>query len=310
MQIPDPVLVSAIVRRAVSECIASNQSPDLKSSDAPFFNREPEEIFYSPAALAIKEEIILTGKKLWERQYVDGNGGNMSVRVAEDYVICTPTLCSKRDMRVEDFSLVNLENCKICGSSRPTSEILLHLEIYKAVPAARAVVHCHPPYATAHAIAGTVPPGNLIPEQEVFVGPVALAPYETPGTMAFARTVLPFVQDHNTVLLANHGIVCWGDTITHAEWYVEVVDTYCKTVMIARQLGSPMNEIPPDKVAELLDIKKRLGLPDPRLAPETSALPPRVPANQGRPPAAPSEETEQLVSALTLQVMQFLEKRG
>ena len=232
----------------------------------PSTSREAEELFHSPEAHAIKEEIILTGKKLWDRQYVDGNGGNMSVRIADEYVICTPTLCSKRDMRVEDLSLVDLENRKICGGSRPTSEILLHLEIYKAVPAAKAVVHCHPPYATAHAIAGTVPPGNLIPEQEVFVGPVALAPYETPGTMAFARTVLPFVQDHNTILLANHGIVCWGDTITHAEWYVEVVDTYCKTVMIARQLGTPINEIPADKVADLLAIKKRLGLPDPRLA--------------------------------------------
>ncbi|MGH9616576.1 MAG: class II aldolase/adducin family protein [Acidobacteriaceae bacterium] len=66
------------------------------------------------------------------------------------------------------------------------------------------------------------------PEQEVFVGPVALAPYETPGTQAFAETVLPYVKNHNTILLTNHGVVCWADTVTHAEWYVEVVDTYCK----------------------------------------------------------------------------------
>ena len=300
MQSPDPVLVSAIVRRAVSECIGSFQSPGSPST-----SREAEECFHSPTAQAIKEEIILTGKKLWDRQYVDGNGGNMSVRMAEEYVICTPTLCSKRDMRVEDLSLVDLENGKICGGSRPTSEILLHLEIYKAVPAAKAVVHCHPPYATAYAIAGTVPPGNLIPEQEVFVGPVALAPYETPGTMAFAKTVLPFVQDHNTILLANHGIVCWGDTITHAEWYVEVVDTYCKTVMIARQLGTPINEIPADKVTDLLAIKKRLGLPDPRLATGET-----VKSNSTGPVAAQGEEIEQLVSALTSQVMKFLEIKG
>jgi L-fuculose-phosphate aldolase len=300
MQIPDPVLVSAIVRRAVSECIANFQTPSSLST-----SRETEELFHSPAAQALKEEIILTGKKLWDRQYVDGNGGNMSVRFAEEYVICTPTLCSKRDMRVEDLSLVDLENQKICGGSRPTSEILLHLEIYKAVPAAKAVVHCHPPYATAYAIAGIVPPGNLIPEQEVFVGPVALAPYETPGTMAFAKTVLPFVQDHNTILLANHGIVCWGDTITHAEWYVEVVDTYCKTLMIARQLGSPIHEIPADKIADLLAIKKKLGLPDPRLAAGET-----VKSNSTRPVAAQGEEMEQLVAALTSQVMLFLENKG
>jgi L-fuculose-phosphate aldolase len=300
MQTPDPVLVSAIVRRAVSECMGSFQSPSFAS-----ISREAEERFHSPEAHAIKEEIILTGKKLWDRQYVDGNGGNMSVRLDNEYVICTPTLCSKRDMRVEDLSLVDLENRKICGGSRPTSEILLHLEIYKAVPAAKAVVHCHPPYATAYAITGAVPPGNLIPEQEVFVGPVALAPYETPGTMAFAKTVLPFVRDHNTILLANHGIVCWGDTITHAEWYVEVVDTYCKTVMIARQLGSPINEIPADKIADLLAIKKKLGLPDPRLAPGET-----VTTNYARPVAPRDEEMEQLISDLTSQLMLFLERRG
>jgi L-fuculose-phosphate aldolase len=110
-----------------------------------------------------------------------------------------------------------------------------------------------------------VPQGNLIPEQEVFIGPVALAPYETPGTRAFGKTVLPFVKDHNTILLENHGIVCWADTVSHAEWYVEVVENYCKTVLIASQLRPKLNEIPPDKLTDLLAIKKRLGLPDPRL---------------------------------------------
>lgn len=159
---------------------------------------------------------------------------------------------------------MDLENRQLYGSRPQTSEILLHLQIYKAVPEARAVIHCHPPYATAHAVAGVIPQGNLVPEQEVFVGPVALAPYETPGTQAFARTILPFVRQHNTILLANHGIVCWADTVAHAEWYVEVMETYCKTIMIASQLRSPLPEIPPNKILDLLEIKKKLGLPDAR----------------------------------------------
>ena len=89
--------------------------------------------------------------------------------------------------------------------------------------------------------------------------------YETPGTQAFADAVLPFVQNHNTMLLQNHGIVCWADTVTHAEWYAEVVDTYCWTLMLAPQLGAPITHIPQDKAADLLAIKKRLGLPDSRL---------------------------------------------
>ncbi len=294
--------ISSIVRRAVLECLAANRS---SQSDA----EDPLEIFNSPEANALKEEIMRVGKKLWERQYVDGNGGNISVRVSSQYVLCTPTLCSKGDLSMQDFSLVDLENCQICGDRPQTSEILLHLEIYKAVPAAKAVIHCHPPYATAHAVAGVVPQGNLIPEQEVFIGPVALAPYETPGTRAFAKTVLPFVQDHNTILLANHGIVCWADTVTHAEWYVEVVDTYCKTVMIASQLRPTLNEIPPDKIVDLLAIKKRLGLPDPRLRTNGDALQPtRVEAQPNMAPArkVTNDETDELIRRLTAEVAAFL----
>ena len=102
-------------------------------------------------------------------------------------------------------------------------------------------MHCHPPHATAYAITGKVPPNLVIPEFEVFVGKVAISPYETPGTAEFAQTVLPFVKKHNTVLLANHGIVCWADTVTHAEWYAEVLETYCWTLMLASQLGAPIS---------------------------------------------------------------------
>jgi L-fuculose-phosphate aldolase len=165
----------------------------------------------------------------------------------------------------EDLSLVDLEGNQLAGTKPRTSEIFLHLEIYKAVPEAKAAVHCHPPHATAYAITGRVPPNLVIPEFEVFVGKVAISPYETPGTAEFAKTVLPFVKQHNTVLLANHGIVCWADTVTHAEWYAEVLETYCWTLMLAVQLGAPISYISEQKGSDLLAIKKRLGLPDIRL---------------------------------------------
>ncbi len=294
--------ISAIIRRAVLECLAVERSSQASEG-------EPQQIFNSPEANALKEEILRVGKKLWERQYVDGNGGNISVRLSPHYVLCTPTLCSKGDLCMDDFSLVDLDNCQICGDRPQTSEILLHLEIYKLVPAAKAVIHCHPPYATAHAVAGVVPQGNLIPEQEVFIGPVALAPYETPGTRAFAKTVLPFVQDHNTVLLANHGIVCWADTVTHAEWYVEVVDTYCKTIMIASQLRPKLNEIPPDKILDLLSIKKRLGLPDPRLKRSVDPIEASPAMTQSVAPTSrklTNYETDELIHRLTEEVTAFL----
>ncbi len=220
-------------------------------------------LFSTPEAEAIKKEICAVGRKLWMRQFVDGNGGNISYRIGPNEVLCTPTLVSKYDLTPEDISLTDLEGNQIAGSKARTSEILLHLEIYKAVPEAKSVVHCHPPHATAYAITGRVPPNLVIPEFEVFVGKVAISPYETPGTKAFAETVLPYVKEHNTVLLSNHGIVCWADTVTHAEWYAEVLETYCWTLMLAAQLGAPISRISREQHgSDLLAIKKKLGLPD------------------------------------------------
>ena len=234
-----------------------------------------EAIYRSPEGVALRREIVWNARKLWERQYVDGNGGNLSCRIGDDYVLCTPSMCSKADLTVEDLCLVDLDGKELFGPFPRTSELLLHLQIYKANAAARAVVHCHPAHATAYAIAGVTPTPNGVPEQEVFVGPVAITPYETPGTQAFAETILPFVEKHNSVLLANHGVVCWADTVTHAEWFVEVLDTYCRTLILATHLGAPIQRISPEKIEELLEIKKQLGLPDARfeVQPDTGAYP-------------------------------------
>jgi L-fuculose-phosphate aldolase len=219
-------------------------------------------LFSTPEAEDIKKEICSVGRKLWMRQFVDGNGGNISYRIGANEVLCTPTLVSKYDLTPDDIGLTDMEGVQIAGSKPRTSELLLHLEIYKAVPEAKAVVHCHPPHATAYAITGRVPPNLIIPEFEVFVGKVAVSPYETPGTKAFAETVLPYVKTHNTVLLSNHGIVCWADAVTHAEWYAEVLETYCWTLMLAAQLGAPISRISEEHGSDLLALKKKLGLPD------------------------------------------------
>lgn len=272
-------------------------------------------LFHSPEAELIKAEIVAVGKKLWQRMYVDGNGGNISYRLTPEAVICTPTLVSKSDLKPEDLCLVDLSGKQLAGGKPRTSEILMHMEIYKEVPQAKSVVHCHPPHATAYAIVGRVPPTCVIPEFEVFVGRVALSPYETPGTQKFAETVIPFVKNHNCLLLSNHGIVCWADTVTHAEWYAEVLDTYCWTLMNAAQLGAPITTISPEKTSDLLAIKQRLGLPDARHdmkecqlcdMPElgsTIAVPPHTPCSAN---AAAGEETEALIQAVTDAVMAAL----
>ena len=236
------------------------------SATAPARAASNPRLFSTPEAEAIKQEICAVGRKLWMRQFVDGNGGNISYRIGPNEVICTPTLVSKFDLTPEDMSLVDLEGNQIAGTKPRTSEIFLHLEIYKEVAEAKSVVHCHPPHATAYAITGKVPPNLIVPEFEVFVGKVAISPYKTPGSVEFAQTVLPFVKQHNTVLLANHGIVCWADTVTHAEWLVEILENYCKTYLIAQQIGKPLAFLPDEKIQEILALKRRMGLPDARIA--------------------------------------------
>jgi L-fuculose-phosphate aldolase len=275
-----------------------------------------EALFRSPEAEAVKAEICAVGKKLWMRSYVDGNGGNISFRLTPEAVICTPTLFSKYDLTPADLCMVDLEGKQLAGVRPRTSEVLMHLEIYKAVSEAKAVVHCHPPHATAYAITARVPPTCVIPEYEVFIGRTALSPYETPGTQKFAETVIPFVKSHNSVLLANHGIVCWADTVTHAEWYAEVLDTYCWTLMNANQLGVPLSHIPADKATALLDIKKRLGLPDARIdnidcavcevqdRPGSISLPPNSCAVDVSERFTP--ETEAIIEAVTKAVLAAL----
>jgi L-fuculose-phosphate aldolase len=210
---------------------------------------------------ALKKEMILTGRKLWDRQYVDGSGGNISARLSRNRIICTRSLCSKGDLTINDFAVVDMKGQQLAGRHRHSSEILLHVEIYKSVPQAQAVIHCHPPHALAYALTGTAPQPSLVPEYEVFVGNVSVAPYETPGTAEFARSVLPYVRTQNLVLLQNHGIVCWADSVTQTEWLVEVFDTYCRALLLAAQTGVNLKPIPRSKIEALREIRRKLGFP-------------------------------------------------
>jgi len=263
----------------------------------------PEEAFASDEATRLKQEIVDAGRKLWLRQYVDGNGGNISCRLTDDWVLCTPTLLSKADLKVEDICLVDMQGRLVAGTRRRSSEVLLHLAIFKTVPEARSVIHCHPPHATAYALAGVVPPERMLAEHEVFVGPVAYLPYETPGTQACADDVIPFAKEHNTILMANHGLVTWADTVTHAEWYVEVMDTTCRVLILAGHLGPLPKAIPLERIGGLLSLKKKLGMRDVRFGPNVAAEPEPVvlpggvtslPRPCATPPAPPSDEEADL----------------
>lgn len=206
----------------------------------------------------VKQEICEIGRRLYARGFAAGNDGNISYRLSDDVVVCTPTQICKGFMEPDDLCTVDMQGKQIGGDSKRTSEVLLHLEIYRADPAAKAVVHCHPPHATAFGVAGVDIPSCILPEVEVFLGLVPRAEYETPGGKTFAETVRPFVGKANTVVLSNHGTVSWGATVEKAYWYTEILDAYCRILLLANQIGN-VQRLPIPKVKELLALKERFG---------------------------------------------------
>ena len=239
-------------------------TPPTKKLSSKSPKAELEAFFNSPYAHSLKEQICEMGHRLWKRAYVDGNGGNMAVRVGEDIAICTPTLVSKGSLKPEHMCLVDFEGNQILGTKKRTSEILMHLQMMKRQPQAVATCHCHPPYATAFAVANIAPPTCMLPEYEVFCS-VGVAPYRTPGSPDMGKLVAELTDQYNTILMSNHGVVTWShNNIEEAYWRMEIIEAYCRTIVVAGQLGKPINTFTGPQMKELLNIKQSLGFVDPR----------------------------------------------
>jgi L-fuculose-phosphate aldolase len=215
----------------------------------------------------IKQDMCDIGRRIYNRGFAAANDGNITVRVGANEVLCTPTLHCKGFLQPDDISLVDMTGKQLAGRKPRSSEALLHLEIYKQREDIRSVVHCHPPHATAFAVAREPIPQCILPEVEVFLGDVPITKYETPGGQAFADTILPFVKKTNVIILANHGTVSYGETVERAYWWTEILDSYCRILMLARQLGH-VQYLGRDKSQELLDLKAKWGYSDPRLTAE------------------------------------------
>jgi L-fuculose-phosphate aldolase len=323
--LPTDALLTPSARDFLRDREGQNSSQVAANSKAPVVAKtvsskstpaELEAFFNSPQIHDLKLQICDIGRRLWQRAYVDGNGGNIAIRVAGDIALCTPTLVSKGFMKPEDICFVDLDGNQLCGSKKRTSEILMHLQIMKRQPRAVATVHCHPPYSTGFAVAGVEPPTCMIPEFEVFSS-VAIAPYRTPGTPEMGKLVADLVDKHNTILMANHGVVTWShNDVEDAYFKMEILEAYCRTVLVATQLGKPVNTMTPAQLQDLLKIKQSLGIPDPRYGLKecelcdndgwrpgvTCSVPNSVPSQTGT-GIAPDPEAEALIQAITDQIM-------
>src|SRR6266404_4553369 len=219
----------------------------------------------------LKEQICDIGRRLYAKGFAAANDGNLSIRLNDKEILCTPTMVSKGFLKPEDVCKVDYEGKQLAGTRKRSSEILLHLAVYKNRPDVKGVVHCHPPHATAFAVAGVPVPQCVLPEVEVFLGEVPTAVYETPGSQKFADTIVPHLKSSNTIILANHGTVTFGPDLEKAYWNSEIIDAYCKILILARQLGR-VNYFSEQQTRELLDLKKRLGYDDVRFRKEGCSM--------------------------------------
>jgi len=185
----------------------------------------------------VRRGIVRVCKRMWERGLIAGPDGNVSVRITYDHVLVTPAGFSKASVEENDLVLVTLDGKRIGGKHEASSELAMHLAVYRAREDVNAVVHAHPPMATAFAVAGLGIPGDVLPELAVQVGEVPLVPYATPGTDALPAAMAPFVPNYDAFLLANHGATTLGCNLAEAHLRMESLEHGAHILLTARLLG-------------------------------------------------------------------------
>jgi L-fuculose-phosphate aldolase len=197
-----------------------------------------------------REEIVRYGRTLHERGLVAAMDGNLSVRLKDEQILVTPTCVSKGNMRAADMVVVDMEGQRVSGRRNVTSEIGMHLLIYRMRPDIQAIVHAHPPTATGFAAAGIALTQPLVCEVVMGLGCIPLARYGTPGTSELARTLEPFVPHYDAILMSNHGVVAYGDTLERAYMKMETVEHFAQIALVTHLLGrqQPLQEVEVQKL--------------------------------------------------------------
>lgn len=184
-----------------------------------------------------RKEIVETGRRCYEKGFVAATDGNMSCRVGGDLIAATPAGLCKGMLAADDIVILDATGKRVEGHREASSEILLHLEIYKERPDVGGVVHAHPPTATGFAVARMPLAECVLPEVITTLGNVPLAPYATPSTDEVPESIRPKLRDYNAFLLANHGTVTLGATLLEAYFTLEKVEQFARVMLVARQLG-------------------------------------------------------------------------
>jgi len=207
-----------------------------------------------------KELILEVGRRMFERQYVAANDGNISIRTGENRVWVTPAGVSKGYMTEEMLVCVDLDGNVLEGTAKASSETKMHLRVYRENPDVGSVVHAHPVAATTFSIARIPLDAAIMTESVIGLGVVPLAEYATTGTQAVPDSVAPFCRDYNACLLANHGALTWGRDAMQAYYRMETLECYAAIMMNLGYLNRPPCLLTRAQVEELLEIRRNLGV--------------------------------------------------
>jgi L-fuculose-phosphate aldolase len=207
---------------------------------------------------AAKNQLIQIGAYLAARHYHAGLAGNLSARVGRERILVTRHGSEKSRLKRSDFVVCDLEGNRISGMGKPTSEIHMHLAVYRARPDVQSVSHAHPPHATALAVTGMPLPELHLPEMLVLLGPVARAAYATPGTPELGRVVSGNVLSHDAVLLQNHGALTVGRSPWQAAYRMELLEHYAQVSLLARQWGGG-SSLPAAELITLNGLREQLA---------------------------------------------------
>ena len=219
---------------------------------------EPEPVPFRLAQQELRRAIVDVGRRMWQRELVSANDGNISVRLDANRVLFTPTMVSKGAMTEGMLAITDLDGALLDPGTGggPSSERRMHLGIYREDPSVEAVVHAHPPYATAFAIRGEALSAQLLPEIVVALPTVPLAPYATPSTDDVPLSVRPLVRDHRACLLEQHGALSWGADLESAYLTMERIEYSARMLFTLRQLGE-VRELDEIKIA---GIRRQFGI--------------------------------------------------
>lgn len=207
-----------------------------------------------------KKLILEIGQRMFLRQYVSANDGNITIRTGEDRFWVTPAGVSKGYMTEQMLLCVDGNGRVIAGEGKPSSELKMHLRVYRENPQVRCVVHAHPIMATCFAVARIPLDAALMTESVLGLGVIPVAEYATTGTDAVAESVAPYCRDYNGLLLANHGALTWGTDALQAYYRMESLEC-CATMM--KHLGflnRPAQLLTRAQVAELIEKREKLGI--------------------------------------------------